>query len=125
MYAYPDYLMHHGILGMHWGIRKAKTKGGSRESLGSRYSKYVKNYAGNRLSKAHGSKGKAILSTYARSMGRSLVAGAALSVPLAVALRYNNSALFKGAAIVGEAAGLAINGDWIAKTYTIGKSKKN
>ncbi len=38
MYQYPDYLMHHGVKGMHWGYRRAQKKS-------ARYIKKVANKA--------------------------------------------------------------------------------
>lgn len=38
MYEYPDYLMHHGVKGMRWGVRKAKpvsTKSSKKRSTSS------------------------------------------------------------------------------------------
>ena len=41
MYQYPDYLMHHGIKGMRWGIRRYQNKDGSLTNAGK---KHVSNY---------------------------------------------------------------------------------
>lgn len=41
MYEYPDYLMHHGIKGMRWGIRRYQNKDGSLTNAGK---KHVSNY---------------------------------------------------------------------------------
>ena len=41
MYEYPDYLMHHGIKGMKWGIRRYQNKDGSLTNAGK---KHVSNY---------------------------------------------------------------------------------
>lgn len=35
MYKYPDYLMHHGVKGMRWGVRKKKDKAGSKKYTAS------------------------------------------------------------------------------------------
>lgn len=42
MYQYPDYLYHHGIKGMKWGIRKSRKKNSSFRSR--RTSKYSSDY---------------------------------------------------------------------------------
>lgn len=39
MYQYPDYLMHYGIKGMRWGVRRAKKKA---ERLDRKDERYVK-----------------------------------------------------------------------------------
>ena len=41
MYEYPDYLMHHGVKGMRWGIRRYQNKDGSLTNAGK---KHVSNY---------------------------------------------------------------------------------
>lgn len=41
MYEYPDYLMHHGIKGMRWGVRRYQNKDGSLTNAGK---KHVSNY---------------------------------------------------------------------------------
>lgn len=41
MYKYPDYLMHHGVKGMRWGIRRYQNKDGSLTNAGK---KHVSNY---------------------------------------------------------------------------------
>ena len=41
MYEYPDYLMHHGVKGMKWGIRRYQNKDGSLTNAGK---KHVSNY---------------------------------------------------------------------------------
>ena len=41
MYKYPDYLMHHGVKGMRWGIRRYQNKDGSLTNVGK---KHVSNY---------------------------------------------------------------------------------
>ena len=40
MYQYPDYLMHYGVKGMKWGVRRAKKKA---ERLDRKDERYVKN----------------------------------------------------------------------------------
>lgn len=41
MYEYPDYLMHHGVKGMRWGVRRYQNKDGSLTNAGK---KHVSNY---------------------------------------------------------------------------------
>lgn len=41
MYKYPDYLMHYGIKGMRWGLRRYQNKDGSLTNAGK---KHVSNY---------------------------------------------------------------------------------
>ena len=41
MYQYPDYLAHHGIKGMKWGVRRYRNKDGSLTNAGK---KHVSNY---------------------------------------------------------------------------------
>lgn len=41
MYQYPDYLMHYGVLGMKWGVRKYVDRKGNLTSEGRRH---VSNY---------------------------------------------------------------------------------
>ena len=41
MYTYPDYLMHYGIKGMRWGVRRYRNKDGSLTNAGK---KHVQNY---------------------------------------------------------------------------------
>lgn len=48
MYTYPDYLEHHGILGMRWGIRRYVNKDGSLTSQGKTH---VSNYKKSKLNK--------------------------------------------------------------------------
>lgn len=37
MYEYPDYLMHHGIKGMRWGVRRYQNKDGSLTNTGKKH----------------------------------------------------------------------------------------
>lgn len=51
MYQYPDYLMHHGVPGMKWGVRKAKpvsTKSSKKRSQSSSNPKNKSNKKSNR-----------------------------------------------------------------------------
>ena len=41
MYQYPDYLMHYGVKGMRWGVRRAKKKA---ERLDRKDERYVKKH---------------------------------------------------------------------------------
>lgn len=41
MYVYPNYLIHYGIKGMRWGVRRYRNKDGSLTNAGK---KHVKNY---------------------------------------------------------------------------------
>nr|DAT41874.1 MAG TPA: hypothetical protein [Caudoviricetes sp.] len=40
MYEYPDYLMHHGVKGMRWGIRRYQNKDGSLTNAGKKRQSY-------------------------------------------------------------------------------------
>jgi hypothetical protein len=69
MYQYPDYLMHHGILGMKWGVRKAKPVSQIRSEYDS--AKSAKKRAWKSYSKAYDKAWNRPFSGYTKS-GRKL-----------------------------------------------------
>lgn len=44
MYQNPDYLMHYGVLGMKWGVRKKRTSVGTKTRRKKRQASYSKDY---------------------------------------------------------------------------------
>jgi hypothetical protein len=104
--------MHHGILGMKWGVRKAKSTGSLSQKLDSRYKKglkkneeYLNKKAKQSINKANGDKNKAVLNNTLKSIGVSAVSGASLGFVSSLVSSSNEDL---GKAILAGNTGLQI-----------------